>query len=288
MLQKTAFVMGLVATVGIVSAEARQAPDYASAEVQEIIQIQPDFYFVPGGGANAVIRVTPEGIILVDTKNPNPEISAALVQQIRSVSTLPVRYVLNTHHHPDHVGNNQTFLDQGATVIGLEGMLELWTTDPRTQEIPGKPAVTFASHSTLRFGGTEVQAHYYGSSHTNGDTVVYFPAERFVMVSDSVPYTRPTPGINGTNAVQMPGLLESILSLDFDSALAGRGPLMTRAEIEAYKDKWDTLLGRAREAMSAGATAENLMSQVNQEDLGWTFNANFFGQLHEALGANTN
>ena len=245
MFQKMVFVLGLAAVGGIVHAEARQAPpDYNSAEVEEIIQIKPDLYFVPGGGANAVVRVTPEGIILVDTKNPNSEIAAALVDQIRTVSALPVRYVLNTHHHPDHVGNNQMFLDQGAVIIGLEAMRELWSTDQRTREIPGQPSVTFGSDSTLRFGGTEVHAHYYGSSHTNGDTVVYFPAERFVMVSDSVPFARPTPGVNGTNAVQMPGLLDRILSLDFDSALAGRGPVMTRGARPCSQRLPSLLVGR--------------------------------------------
>jgi cyclase len=288
MLQKTVLTLVLALMVpigtGAVSAEARQAePNYNSATVGEIIQIKPDLYFVPGGGANAVIRVTPEGLILVDTKNPDPEIAAALIEQIRTVSTAPVRYVLNTHHHPDHVGNNQTFVDQGATVVGLEKMKELWSTDRRTGEIPGQPTETFETDYTLTFGGIEVEAHFYGGSHTDGDTVVYFPADGLVMVSDTTPYARPTPGINGTNAVLVPGLLDSVLALDFDSAIGGRGPLMTRAEIEAYAEKWDTLLGRARAAISGGATGETLMANVNQEDLGWTFNENFFGQLFAAL-----
>ena len=293
MFQKKVFAMVLAAVVSIgiaaAPAQARQAaPDYNSASVQPIMQIGPDLYFVPGGGANAVIRVTPEGLILVDTKNPDPEISAALVAQIRSVSTLPVRYVLSTHHHPDHVGNNQTFIDQGATVIGFEGMQALWASDGRTREIPGQPTETFASDYTLNFGGAEVQAHFYGASHTGGDTMVYFPDDGLVMVSDTLPYARPTPGINGTNALQVPGLLDSILALDFDSAIAGRGPVIARADVEAYKDKWDTLFARVRDAIGAGATAEDLMSRVNQDDLGWSFNANFFSQLYDALEGNSN
>src|SRR5215510_7539965 len=77
------------------------------ATVEKIQQIKPNLYMVPGGGANSVIRVTPEGLILVDTKNPGDEMYNALVEQIKSVSNLPVKWVLNTHHHPDHVGNNQ-------------------------------------------------------------------------------------------------------------------------------------------------------------------------------------
>src|SRR4051812_45325480 len=94
----------------------------AADPVEKAIQLKPDLYYVPGGGANSVIRVTPEGLILIDTKNPGAEIAAALIEQIKSVSSLPVKYVLNTHHHPDHTGNNQAFVAMGAAVIGLEKM----------------------------------------------------------------------------------------------------------------------------------------------------------------------
>src|SRR5512134_2269715 len=61
------------------------APD----PVEKAVQLKPDLYYVPGAGANAVIRVTPEGLILIDTKNPSPDIAAALVTQIQSISRLP-------------------------------------------------------------------------------------------------------------------------------------------------------------------------------------------------------
>src|SRR6185436_8556938 len=108
----------------------------AADPVEKAIQLKLDLYYVPGGGANSVIRVTPEGLILIDTKNPGTEIAAALIEQIKSVSNLPVKYVINTHHHPDHTGNNQAFVAQGATVIGLEKMKQIMTTDERTKDIP--------------------------------------------------------------------------------------------------------------------------------------------------------
>ena len=262
------------------------APD----PVEKAIQLKPDLYYVPGAGANAVIRVTPEGLIVIDTKNPGAEIAAALVAQIKTISDLPAKYVFNTHHHPDHTGNNQAFVAQGATVVGLEKMKQLMTTDQRTKEIAGPPTVTFPKDYTLKFGGATVEAHFFGASHTGGDTVVYLPDKRFVMVSDTVPVANPTPGVGfgggGGSAVQVPGLLDSILKLDWDVALAGRGGPMTRADVQAYKGKWDTFMARVREAISKGATKETLATQVKQDDLGWMFNAAFFGNLYDELQAN--
>ena len=87
----------------------------AGATVEKIRLLKPNLYMITGGGANTLIRVTPEGLIVVDTKNPGDENFDRVMEEIKSVSTLPVKYVLNTHHHPDHVGNNQKFIDAGAT-----------------------------------------------------------------------------------------------------------------------------------------------------------------------------
>ena len=92
-----------------------------------------------GGGANTLIRVTPDGLIVVDTKNPGDENFNRLMEEIRSVSTLPVKYVINTQHHPDHVGTNQKFIDAGATVVASEALKTWMASDPRTKEIPGLP-----------------------------------------------------------------------------------------------------------------------------------------------------
>lgn len=262
------------------------APD----PVEKAVQLKPDLYYVPGAGANAVIRVTPDGLILIDTKNPSPEIASALMAEIKKISNLPVKYIFNTHHHPDHVGNNQVFVDQGATVVGLEKMKQLMTTDQRTKDIPGPPTVTFAKDYTLKFGGATVEAHFYGASHTGGDTVVYLPDKRFVMVSDTIPVANPTPGIGfgggGGSAVQVPTLLDSILKLDWDVALAGRGEPMTRAQVQAYRAKWETFMTRVKEAIAKGATKDTLAAQVKQDDLGWSFNPAFFGNLYDELQAN--
>jgi hypothetical protein len=83
----------------------------AGQTVEKIRMLKPNLYMITGGGANTLVRVTKEGLIVVDTKNPGDENYNRVMEEIRSVSTAPVKYVINTHHHPDHVGNNQKFID---------------------------------------------------------------------------------------------------------------------------------------------------------------------------------
>ena len=117
----------------------------ASATVDKIRQLKPNLYMITGGGANTLVRLTPDGLILVDTKNPptpGNDTYGRMMEEIRSVSNLPVKYVFNTHHHPDHVGNNQQFIDAGATVIALEALKADMASDARTKDIPGRPTQT--------------------------------------------------------------------------------------------------------------------------------------------------
>ena len=80
-----------------------------------------------------------------------------------------------------------------------------------------------------------------------------------------------------------PGVLDGVLKLDFDMAIPGRGEPKTRAEVEAFRDKFATLISRASDAIKAGATRETLAMQVKTDDLGWTFNAAFYGSLYDEL-----
>jgi glyoxylase-like metal-dependent hydrolase (beta-lactamase superfamily II) len=256
----------------------------AGATVEKIRLLKPNLYMITGGGANTLVRVTPEGLILVDTKNPGDENYNRVMEEIKSVSDLPVKYVLNTHHHPDHVGTNQKFIDAGAKVVSLAALKERMASDPRTKDIPGLPTETFTKDYVLKFGGAEVDAHSYGRGHTGDDTMVYFPDLKVVMVSDQMSDTTPIVDFaNGGSAVEFTRSLEGVLKLDFDVAIPGRGEPKSRADVQAFRDKFAMVISRASDAIKAGATKETLASQVKTDDLGWMFNAGFYGSLYDEL-----
>jgi glyoxylase-like metal-dependent hydrolase (beta-lactamase superfamily II) len=255
-----------------------------SQTVEKIRQLKPDLFMITGGGANTVIRVTGEGLIVVDTKNPSDQNYNRLMEEIKSVSTLPVKYVINTHHHPDHVGNNQKFIDAGAQVIALDALKTRMASDPRTKDIPGLPTITFAKDYELKFGKAEVQAHFYGRGHTGDDTVVYFPDLKVVMVSDQITDNTPIVDFaNGGSAVEWNQILDGVLNLDFEMAIPGRGEPKSKSDIEAFRARFATVINRATEAIKLGATRETLASQTKTDDLGWQFNPQFFSQLYDEL-----
>jgi glyoxylase-like metal-dependent hydrolase (beta-lactamase superfamily II) len=285
--------IGLVSTVAPTWAQGPRGGGgrgpAAGQTVEKIRELKPNLYMITGGGANTVVRVTPEGLIVVDTKNP-PAAGAAdvnymrVMEEITSVSKQPVKIVINTHHHPDHVGNNQKFIDAGAQVVALEALKTHMASDPRTKDIPGLPTKTFAKDDVVKLGGAEVRLYSFGRGHTGDDTMVYFPDSKVVMVSDQISDTTPIVDFaNGGSAVEWTKILDGVLALDFEMAIPGRGEPKTKADVKAFRDKFATVVMRAQDAIKAGATRENLAMMVKTDDLGWTFQANFYGSLYDEL-----
>jgi len=256
----------------------------AGQTVEKIRELKPNLFIITGGGANTLVRVTPDGLIVVDTKNPGDVNYTRVMEEIASVSKAPVKIVINTHHHPDHVGNNQKFIDAGAQVVALEALKTRMASDPRTKDIPGLPTQTFAKDQVIKLGGAEVRAYSFGRGHTGDDTMVYFPDTRVVMVSDQMSDTTPIVDFaNGGSAVEWTKILDGVLALDFEMAIPGRGEPKTRAEVQAFRDKFAMLVTRATDAVKAGATRDTLAMQMKTDDLGWTFQPAFYGSLFDEL-----
>lgn len=240
--------------------------------VQPIQMVKPGLYVVPGGGSNSIVRVTADGVILVDTKLPGAANYDALVAQIKTVTPQPVKFVIVTHHHADHTGNNDRFIAAGAQVIGhaaLASALDTYQFDPK----PAKPTTTYdGSERVVRLGGVEVRVLHLGRAHTGGDSVVYFPDVKVVATSDAVTTGATGPLADyagGGSFVGFATVLDAMLKLDFDAAIPGAGPVLTKADVQTFRTRIGTVIDRASAAVKAGVPANELLKQIKTDDLGW-------------------
>jgi len=269
-------VVAVMVMVASGAASLAQAPAQGQgrgggAPVQPIQMVKPGLYVVPGGGSNSIVRVTPEGVILVDTKMPSAANYDALVAQIRSVTPQPVKVVIVTHHHADHTGNNDRFIAAGAQVIGhaaLATNLDTYQFDPR----PAKPTATYDAERVVRLGGVEVRVLHLGRAHTGGDSVVYFPDVKVVATSDAVTTGPAGPLVDyagGGSAVGWTPVLDAMLKLDFDAAIPGAGPVLSKADVQAFRGKFSTVVDRAAALVRAGVASDQLLAQIKTDDIGW-------------------
>jgi glyoxylase-like metal-dependent hydrolase (beta-lactamase superfamily II) len=275
--RRLAWAFALAATPPLAVA-AQQRPPLTPAQ-QERVRIRPlmdGLYLLPGfdgnqSGGNVAVRVTPEGVIVVDDKFIDS--FEFITDQVRRVTDLPIRYVLNTHHHFDHAGSNADFM-RVAEVISHENARANIVRNGQT----GPPRVVFRDQTAVFIGGAEVRMLHLGRGHTNGDAVVYFPDLRTVHTGDLLVWgdrldgTALTPFwdvANGGSLVEWPATLTRLLELDFDRVIPGHGPVLGKEDVRAFRAKLETMIDRLRAAIASGATRDDIVSRIDASDLGW-------------------
>jgi glyoxylase-like metal-dependent hydrolase (beta-lactamase superfamily II) len=253
----------LIITVALAQPNAPAGPPSLTTQ-----QIRPGLFMIAGAGANTEVRVTAEGLIVVDGKLASDQNYAALMEQIKTISALPIKFLIVTQYHPDHAGNNDKFLAAGVQIVAQENLNKyLAKTSPK-----GLATITYDHDYTVKLAGVEVRLLHAGKAHTGGDSMVYFPDLKVVAVSDDV--TPPMPGpladyAGGGSFLEWPQTLDNVLKLDFDTAIAGNGPPLSKAEVRAFRDQIAAFVNRSQEAIRKGIPKDLLMSQVKTDDLGW-------------------
>ncbi|PYS05024.1 MAG: hypothetical protein DMG15_15025 [Acidobacteria bacterium] len=239
-------------------------------------QVKPGVYMVINGGGNSTVRVTDQGIILVDTKNLGDQFYNDLVAQIKTVTSQPVKYVFVTHVHQDHAGNIGKFVQAGVPVITNEGLkksLETGGVDGKGYTSPaGKPAppnVTYSKNKKVKLGNATAIAYHFGRAHTGGDTVVYFPDAKVVCLGDEFVTTPNGPNAdypNGGSVLEFPKVIAQVLKLDFDTVIPGHGnDPMTKADLEAYQKKLDTIAKKSVELAKKGTPKDQIRQQIQSQ-----------------------
>lgn len=212
-------------------------------------------------------RVTPEGVVLVDAKFPQhvPQI----VGLVKSVTDQPIRYLINSHYHPDHTSGNDELLKQQVQLIQQRYLRENYEVAKRGD---GSARISFDDYLALHLGGVRVEAHNFKpAGHTKGDTFVYFPDLKVVHMGDLV--IRSMPHIDyaggGGSAAGFVDAIYQLLKLDFDVAVPGHGQQMTRQDVWEYVQKVETMNARMKDAIRRGVPVERVVPELGLASLGW-------------------
>ena len=238
-----------------------------------IAKVKGDLYEITGEGGNVAVYVTTEGVILVDDMFDRNH--ADILAQVKSVTSQPIRYVINTHQHDDHAGGDFKMLPITEVIAHKNARANLVDIkQPYYEDTPGTPIglprLTFSDEFGLHLGGKEVRAKYFGRGHTSGDIIVYFPELKAIHSGDlflgrnaprgGAAQTRP-PGVNiyvdyaqGGSFMDWTKTLDGALTLDFDTVIPGHGTVSNKQDVIQFRADLETmrtrLIGMIREGKS--------------------------------------
>ncbi len=214
-------------------------------------------------GGDVTVYVTNDGVLLVDCKfDKNHDDVMAMV---KAVTNKPVKYLVLTHNHGDHAEGAEKMEASGATVIISAEDRENMS---RQRNQKWLPKLTYTHFAQIFLGEREIQLREL-RGHTRGDTIVYFPAEHIVSLGDLITSLPEIPWMvnygDGGSWIDWEKAMNEVLALDFEYAIPGHGPYISKQGLVDLKDKYVRLRERVRELVREGKSETEIKDLLRTE-----------------------
>jgi len=206
MTRRTFHLVFAVAALAGLTASARfagaQQQNFDAVQVR-VVPAQGGVYILAGAGGNVTIQTGPDGVLVVDTQFA--QMSEKILAAIRGISKGPIRYIVDTHVHPDHIGGNENIRKAGSTIAGgnVSGDIrdaalgaQILAHDNvllRMSDAKQTPAIPTAAWPTSTFTGKDKKLFFNGegvhiihepAAHTDGDSIVFFRRSDVISTGD--------------------------------------------------------------------------------------------------------
>jgi cyclase len=259
-----------------------QEPNFDQVEIH-VEPVQHNIYMLVGAGGNTTAQVGPEGVLLVDTQFA--PLAAKLMAEVRKLSPGPVRYIINTHMHPDHVGGNAAIVklagsDQALPlkIIAHENVLNRLTA-PGQPRFPaeGLPIDEYGTPTkNLHFNGEAVIIYHEPNAHTDGDSLVMFRGSDVIASGDIfTPDAYPFIDIERGGSVQGEiAALNHVLQLAVPAKtqeggtyiVPGHGRICDDADVVEFRDMVVIVRDRVRDLIRKGMTLDQVKASRPTRD----------------------
>jgi len=221
-----------------------QQPTFATTKVDGTDNV----YVFRYGNHQAMFVVTSAGVIATDPIGyGRPQAVTTYVDEIKKVTNQPIRYVIYSHHHFDHIAGGKPFKDAGAKFVAHKRAQERLAAlkDPHTV----LPDETVGDAATIKLGDTTLELSYLGLNHSDSSLVMRLPKEKIIFAVDFIPVgSVPGRGMIDAYPIEWEDSLKKVMAMDWDRVIPGHpgpgGRLGTKQDVQ-------NLLGFLQDASAA-------------------------------------
>jgi glyoxylase-like metal-dependent hydrolase (beta-lactamase superfamily II) len=234
-------------------------------------KVTDDIYCIFGSGGNIGLAVGQDFAYLIDDQFA--PLSDKILAAVRKVTDKPIRFLVNTHWHGDHVGGNANFAKGGTVIIAHEAVRQRMNSThdrgggqmSQASSFEALPKITFTDQMTIHLDSTRtMHIMHVNPSHTDGDSYIYFPESNVIHMGDNFS-NGGYPYIDLNSGGDIDGLIKNhnmvLFLLDDDTRIIpGHGPVTNRARLMAYRDMMVTIRTRVKQAKSSGKSLDETLA----------------------------
>jgi glyoxylase-like metal-dependent hydrolase (beta-lactamase superfamily II) len=249
-----------------------------SKVVIESQKVAEGVYMLTGAGGNLGVSIGEDGIVLIDDQFA--ELTPRIQEALAKLSDKPVRFVINTHWHFDHVGGNENLGKTGSIIVAHDNVRRRMSVASFNQffnrETPASPkgalpVVTFDSSVTFHFNGEELFVFHIANAHTDGDSLILFRNANVLHMGDTF-FNGIYPFIDAGSGGSIDGMIAAadqvLPMLKPDTKLIpGHGPLGTPADLKAFRDMLVVLRDNVAKLIREGKTLEQAIAATPTKEL---------------------
>lgn len=252
-----------------------QDRDFSKVQIK-VTKVAGTVYMLEGAGGNIGASVGEDGIVVVDDQYA--PLADKIQDALKGITDKPVRFIINTHYHEDHVGGNEFFQKQAPIIAhdnvrkrleegGVAGNGASVHFEAKPQAKGALPIITFDHDVTVHLNGEDIRALHFPAGHTDGDSVIYFPKSNVVhMGDDFVTYGFPFIDVDGGGSIDgmIDGVEKATAQLPADvKVIPGHGPVSNLDDVRAFVK----MLKDTRAVVEAALKKKMTLAQMKEKKL---------------------
>src|SRR5262245_23231267 len=261
----TSFVRGsvcaLVLVAGTATAFAQGQQDFSQVQIKTT-KLSGNFYTLEGSGGMIGVLAGPDGVFMVDSQYA--QLTEKIVAAIKQINPGPIRFMVNTHVHPDHTGGNENLGKMGVAILSRDQLRARLAGGARPAPAAALPVLTYDQKTIVHMNGEDIELIPIRTAHTDGDTMVRFPKADVIMTGDfyrAIGYPYPDRNNGGSLAGLIDGLNTVIATAGPNTKIVpGHGPVVTKTEVAAHRDMAIAIRDKVAALVKQGQTADQIVA----------------------------
>ena len=249
-------------------------------------KVSDHIYMLEGSGGNIGVSIGKDGALMVDSQYA--PLSEKIRKAIASLTDQPIRMLVNTHWHGDHVGGNENFGQMGAMIFAHENVKERMSKSQLirafSREIPAapemaRPVVTFSEKMSIKSNGEYLMLIHVDSAHTDGDVLIYFPESDVLHMGDTY-FNGRYPYIDLSSGGSIDGIIaaadKALFIIGADTKIIpGHGALSNRIELKQYREVLSNYRNKVETLIKQGMTLEEIRQSKPGSESDDTYGSGF-------------